>query len=64
VKIASRISLKEWVGHPLQFIGTSVAYPLLAGGAFGVLFERHAGYVLLSIGVALLLLADRRMWKL
>jgi len=60
IQIGSMLAWKEWSGHPLQFIGKSICYPLMAGGAAGILFERHWGYLLLLIGVMILMLSERR----
>jgi len=59
-QLGSHITLNDWRGHPLQFVSLSIAYPLLIGGAIGVLLNRQAGFVLVLIGVAFLILSDRR----
>lgn len=59
-QLGSQLAWNEWKGHPLQFIGISAAYPLLVGGAIGILLDRQGGYVLLLLGVMLLILSDRR----
>lgn len=59
--VASQLSRKEWGGHPLQFIGLSVSYPLIGGGALGAaLGWPHAIWILL-FGMAGLFLFDRRI---
>lgn len=60
IQIAARLDWGTWKGHPLQFIGNSIAYPLWAGGSIGILLDRNWGFILLLIGVTLLILADRR----
>jgi len=60
IQIGSQIRWKDWAGHPLQFIGNSVGYPMLAGGAFGILLDRHGGFMLLLVGISLLILSERR----
>jgi len=63
IQIGSRLDWKTWNGHPLQFIGNSLAYPLLAGGSIGVILDRSGGFVLLLLGVMLLIVSDRRRAK-
>lgn len=60
IQIGSRLDWNHWSGHPLQFIGNSLAYPLLAGGALGILLDRSGGFLLLLIGITFLMLSDRR----
>lgn len=60
IQIGSRLDWKHWSGHPLRFIGNSIAYPLLAGGALGILFERNSGFLLLLIGIMFQMLSERR----
>jgi hypothetical protein len=60
IQIAAHLDWKQWKGHPLQFIGNSIAYPFLAGGSLCVLLERRGGFLLLLIGVMFLMLSDRR----
>lgn len=60
VCIASTHSRKTWEGHPLAFIGIATGYPLLVGGAIGMLLGWTASPWLLLFGVAIVILADRR----
>jgi hypothetical protein len=60
IQIAAHIDWRQWKGHPLQFIGNSIAYPFLVGGSLCVLLERHGAFLLLLVGVMLLMLSDRR----
>ncbi len=60
IQIAARLDWKSWKGHPLQFVGNSICYPFLAGGALGILLDRKGGFILLLIGIMLLILTDRR----
>jgi hypothetical protein len=60
IQIGSRLDWKRWSGHPLQFIGNSVAYPLLAGGALGILLDRNGGFLLLLVGIMFQMLSERR----
>lgn len=63
IQIAAHLDWKNWKGHPLQFIGNSICYPFLAGGALGILLDRTGGYILLLIGVMLMILSERRRAK-
>lgn len=58
--VASQLSRKEWGGHPLQFIGLSVSYPLIGGGALGTALGWHHATFILLFGMAGLILFDRR----
>jgi hypothetical protein len=60
IQIAARLDWETWKGHPLQFVGNSICYPLLAGGSIGILLERKGGFILLLVGIMLLILIDRR----
>lgn len=60
IQIGTRLDWKHWTGHPLQFIGNSIAYPLLAGGAVGILLDRKAGFLLLLVGIMFQMLSERR----
>ncbi len=60
IQIAARLDWKLWQGHPLQFVGNSIGYPLLTGGALGILLDRKAGFLLLLVGIMLLVISDRR----
>lgn len=60
IQIASQLDWRNWKGHPLQFVGNSLCYPLLAGGSLGILLNRNGGFVLLLLGIMLMILSDRR----
>lgn len=60
IQIAYQLDWKSWKGHPLQFVGNSLCYPLLAGGSLEILLNRNGGFVLLLLGIMLMILSDRR----
>jgi hypothetical protein len=60
IQLGSHLTWSEWKGHPLQFIGMTLAYPMLMGGAVGFLLSREEGFTFLIAGVALVILSDRR----
>lgn len=60
IQIGSQIAWKDWRGHPLQFIGLTISYPLLVGGSLSVLLNRDQGFPLLLVGMMLYFLSDRR----
>jgi len=60
IQVGTRLDWKRWSGHPLQFIGNSIAYPLLAGGAVGVLLDRKIGFLLLLVGIMFQMISERR----
>jgi len=60
IQIASLITWRDWRGHPLQFIGLTISYPFLVGGALSVLLNRDPGVPLLLVGMMLYFLSERR----
>lgn len=60
IQIAARLDWDSWKGHPLQFVGNTICYPLLAGGSVGILLDRKGGFILLLVGIMLMILTDRR----
>jgi hypothetical protein len=60
IQVGARLDWHKWSGHPLQFVGYSLAYPLLAGGALGILLDRNGGFLLLLVGIMFQLLSERR----
>ncbi len=61
--VGHKLSPKEWTGHPLQFIGLSVAYPLMTIGAIGKVLGTVYADVLLLLGITLFFCCERRSWK-
>ncbi len=59
--IVAKLSPRNWFGHRLQFIGLSAAYSFIAGGAVGTAANWHLGPSLLLIGLAGLVIFDRRI---
>lgn len=59
--IVAKLSPRNWFGHRFQFLGLSAAYSLVAGGAVGTAFSWHLGPTLLLIGLAGLVIFDRRI---
>jgi hypothetical protein len=59
--IVAKLSPRNWFGHRLQFFGLSAAYALIAGGAVGSAFSWHLAPTLLLLGIAGLVLFDRRI---
>lgn len=59
--IVAKMSPRNWYGHRLQFFGLSAAYSFIAGGAVGTVVNWHLGSSLLLIGVAGLVIFDRRI---
>lgn len=60
VCVAAHLSRKSWSGHLLQFVGITLSYALIAGGAIGVALHWHSGSTLLLIGMSGWILFDRR----
>ena len=60
VCVASKLSRKAWSGHQWEFVGLSLSYSLVAGGALAVCMYWHDGSALLLYGVAGWILFDRR----
>lgn len=60
VCVAARMSRREFTGHPLQFLGTTLGYTFIAGGAVGMVLQLGAAQWLLLAGVALWIIFDRR----
>lgn len=58
--MASKMSVRDWRGHPLFFAAIAAANSLLAAGAVGIVLGWHKGTFLLLLGVALKLLTERR----
>ncbi len=60
IQIAVSLDFEQWKGHPLKFIGNSIAYPFLMGGSLFIILNRGGGFILLLVGVMLLMMSDRR----
>lgn len=60
VCISVSVSRKEWSGHPLKFYLLSAGYSLLAGGSIAWLFGMDSATWLFGLGIAAMLLFDRR----
>jgi hypothetical protein len=58
--LIAKLSPRNWFGHRLQFIGLAAAYSLMAGGSVGTAVGYPHGATLLLLGVAGLVLFDRR----
>lgn len=63
VCIAANTSRAEFDGHPLTFVGISIGYPLLGGGAVGVALGWQHAPIAMLIGMAVLVLSDRRHYQ-
>lgn len=60
VCVAAHLNRLEWAGHPLAFIGSATGYSLLGSGAAGMALGYAPAPLLLLVGVALLVICDRR----
>lgn len=60
VCLAGKLNARDWPGHPVRFIGIAAGNALLAAGAVGTVLGWHAGTLMLMVGAAAKLLADRR----
>lgn len=58
--VASSLNFRDWEGHPWQFIAIALGHALMAAGALALTLGKHYAGFLLLIGVALLILFDRR----
>ena len=58
--IIAKLSPRNWSGHRLEFIGLSLAYSFMAGGAVGTALGWHYGPVILLLASAGKVLFDRR----
>ncbi len=59
--IVAKLSPRNWYGHRLQFLGLASSYSFIAGGAVGTAFAWHLGPSFLLVGLAGLVLFDRRI---
>ena len=60
ILIASRLSRRKWQGHVARYFFVTTSYSLIAGGALGAALGWTLGCELLIIGMAVLLLSERR----
>lgn len=60
VCVAAHLSRKSWSGHLLQFVGLTLSYAFIAGGAIGTALAWPSGATLLLLGMSGWILFDRR----
>ena len=61
IYIAGHIGLKDFEGHPVRFLILASGYALAAVGAMGFVFGWTYGATFMLIGVAVFMLAERRL---
>lgn len=60
--MASHQGIHKWADHKYRFTFMSISFSLLLGGSLAVLIGYHHGGELLLVGIAGLLVSDRRRW--
>ena len=63
IHVITHLDRHEWDGHPLQFVGLSASYSLLAGGAVAVVFGTEYASALMLAGISGRIVFDRRTGK-
>lgn len=60
IHVAGHVDTDSWRGHPVMYSVYSAHWALLSAGALAVALGMQAGGPMLLLGVAMLMLSDRR----